>query len=196
MSQIATAEDVRLFLGSLSASQEPLVESLISSCTHAIGAYCNRDFASAERTEYRDGNGASRMLSVHYPITSFSALVINGQNIPASVNGSPGYFFSNRTIVLTGYRFTEGLRNVVMRYTAGFGGAVAWPEDLKLALIMYVTTRMRERDRLGVGSKSLAGESISYTDGPSGTSSVSEGVPAAARTVLENYMNTVPENGL
>jgi hypothetical protein len=193
---IATADDIRLYLGTLSSAQEAVVESLITGSIGAMGAYCNRDFISSQRTEFRDGNGAARMLAVGYPITAFSSLVIDGRQIPASFQGSPGYFFSNRAIVLIGgQRFTPGLRNVVMTYTAGYGDEVPWPADLKMASVMYVTTRLRERDRLGVGSKSLAGESISYTDGPSGTSSGSQGIPSAAKTVLTNYMNTVPEIG-
>jgi len=193
---IASADDVRLYLGSLSSAQEPVVEELIAGGILAMGNYCNRDFRSAQRTEYRDGNGAARMLAVHYPITAFSSLTIDGQSVPASVNDGPGYFYSGRAIVLRGgYRFSPGLRNVVMTYTAGYGDGVPWPEELKMATVMYVTTRLRERERLGVGSKSLAGESITYTDATSGTSSGSRGIPSAAMTVLTNYMNTVPESG-
>ena len=140
------------------------------------------------------------MQTVGYPITAFSSLNIDGRNIPASVNGSFGYIFvpNGRMLILKGCSFSRGDRNVVMSYTAGYGdagGLAPWPDDLKMALLMYVTTRFKERDRLGVGSKSLAGESITFTDGPSGTSSSSGGIPSAARDVLFNYLNVLPESG-
>jgi len=197
---IATLADLKTFAGITGNNTDAVLTMLLTSSLAAIGAFCNRDFTSAQRTEYRDGNDATKMQTVGYPITAFSSLTIDGRIIPASVNGGSGYIFvpNGRMLILKGYSFTQGDRNVVMNYTAGFGdagGLAPWPEDLKMALLMYVTTRFKERDRLGIGSKSLAGESITFTDGPSGTSSSSGGIPSAARDVLFNYLNTVPESG-
>lgn len=196
---INTVADIKLYAGITTTTQDALIQSLIEPCLEAIGSFCNRSFASADVTEYRDGNEASRMMLVNYPITKITSLMVDDRAVSPYVNAGIGYFYSplGRALMLRGSRFARGMRNVVIQLTAGFGdaaGLAPWPADLKLAHSMYVVTRMKERDRLGVGSKTLAGESISY-DGSSGTTGSSEGIPAAARGMLENYMNTVPESG-
>ena len=198
---IATVADVKLYNGLATNNQDGLITSLMAACLQGIGNFCNRNFSSQVVTEYRDGNAAKAMQLANYPVTTFTSLFIDGVQIPASVAGMPGYFvpLGGRRIVLNGYRFTAGMRNVVMTFTAGFGddaGIAPWPADLKLAFIMFLETRRKERERLGVGSQSLAGQSVSFTDATSGTSGSSQGIPSAARIILENYMNTVPETGL
>lgn len=199
---LATLQDVKTYAAITSANLDTVINQLLPTSLVAIGAYCNRIFQSQQMTEYRDGNDASRMLLVNYPITSFQSLTIDGITIPASVNLGPGYFFAGRALVLRGYKFTRGLRNVVIQYTGGYGDAsgvngadlAPWPSDLKMAYMMYVVTRMKERERLGVGSMSLAGQSVTF-DATSGTSGGSQGIPSAAKLILDNYANTVPESG-
>lgn len=197
---IITIDEIKTYAAITTNNQDALLKSLIPSCLAAIGSFCNRVFANRTVTEYRDGNGSNRMQLANYPVTSFTTLSIDGRNIPASVNGGAGYIVypGTRRIMLNGYSFSQGNRNVILTFKAGFGDdadVCPWPDDLKLALIMFVVTRSKERDRLGVGSKGLAGESISFTDATSGTSGSSQGIPSAARIILENYLNTVPENG-
>ena len=199
---IATVADVKTYAGITTSNTDAVLAMILNATIEAIGAYCNRDFTSSQRQEYRDGNGSKKIQVVQYPLTAFNTLSIDGVAVPPSVNGSMGYTFipGGRVVMLVGgYKdFTEGDRNIFMDYVGGFGdaaGKAPWPEDLKLACIMMAVTRFKERDRLGVGSKALAGESISFTDGTSGTSSGSMGIPAAARVILNNYMNVVPESG-
>lgn len=206
LTPIATRDDIKEFGGFTGTNLDALIDSLMGPCLTAIGNFCNRDFTAVTTTEYRDGNEASRMLLAHYPIAQITRVQIDQSIITVSTSGSNGYFFipRGRTVILVGNRYGRGLRNIQIDLTAGYGDGIKpgggdinpWPEDLKLAYMMYITTRIKERSRLGIGSQSLAGQSISYTDGPSGTSSGSQGIPAAARTILENYVNTVPENGL
>lgn len=201
---INTLADIKTFAGITDMNKDAVITSLLDPCLMAIGNFCNRTFQSQNVSEYRDGNSAARMLMANYPITQLTSLIIDGVTIPLAF-GSNGYTVipKSRTIILTGYKFTRGLRNVQVQMTAGFGDGSGqggadicpWPSDLKLAHAMYVVTRLNERSRLGIGSKTLAAESVTFTDGPSGTSSGSQGIPAAARVILENYMNTVPETG-
>lgn len=200
MTAPVTVADYKAYAGVSSNNQDALIGTLLVEALAAIGNFCNRSFPSAAALEFRDGTGSASLTLARYPVTEFTSLRIDGRDIPASVNGGAGYVVptGSRKIVLRGYRFSEGLRNVELLYTAGYGdtGNVApWPEDLKLAIKMYVKTRIAERDRLGVGSKALAGESITIADAGSGTNGSSQGIPAAARLILENYLNTVPETG-
>lgn len=204
---ICTVEDVKTYNGTTSNNLDPLILSLIPSCLRAIGEFCNRNFSYSPVTEYRDGNDASRMTMSNYPIVSFTSLSIDDITIPKSTGiNIAGWFVPpfSRIVVLRGYKFTRGIRNCVFNFTSGYGDASGvssadlspWPEELKLALMMFITTRIKERDRLGIGSKSLAGESVTFVDATSGTSGSSQGIPIAARIILENYTNTVPESGL
>ena len=78
-------------------------------------------------------------------------------------------------------KFYTGVGNVVVNYTAGYAAA---PSDLEQACIELVAWRFRERERLGLASKSLqtGGEVESYqtTD-----------VPASVRTNLNNWKKVV-----
>lgn len=203
---ITTLAAIKAFAGISGTNQDAAISALMPQCLSAIGNYCNRDFTSTAEVEYRDGNDAARMLMANYPLTAVASVIIDGRSVPLSVNGTSGYFYvpKSRNLILIGYKFTRGLRNIQIALTAGFGDASGptgsdicpWPDDLVLAYTSYLVTRLRERTRLGIGSQSLAGESVTYTDGPSGTSSGSMGIPAASRVILDNYVNTVPETGL
>lgn len=197
---ICTVQDIKALGGITSTANDALLTALLVQCLQAIGAFCNRTFNSRDIIEYRDGNDSTRMLLANYPITAVASLTIDGVSIPPSVNNGPGYWFpqGGRALMLRNYAFTRGQRNVVIDLTAGYGdaaGVAPWPDDLKLALQMYVLTRFNERTRLGIGSKGLAGESITFTDSPSGTSSSSGGIPSAAKDILFNYLNVLPESG-
>ena len=198
---IATKADVKLYASITSSNQDALIDSLIPACMTAIGTFCNRLFDSRTTVEYRNGNDASRMQLANYPIVSVSSLKINGISIPASINGSPGYIAraGGRTIALIGYTFFYGASNIEISLIAGYGDASLvnpWPTDLKLALLAFVVARLREREHIGMGSKTLAGESVSFADASSGPGADSLGIPNALRHILMRYANTVPETGL
>ena len=197
---IVTKSDVKLYAGITTTNQDALIDSLIPASLTAIGSFCNRDFSyQSSVTEYRDGNDSKRMQLANYPICLVSSVYIDGFLIPKSSNRGSGWVANpgSRTLFLLGYRFDRGIRNVEVNLSCGFGddgGVNPWPADLQNALCMYIITRIKERERLGVGSKSLAGESVGF-EATSGTSGGSLGIPSAAKNVLENYLNTVPETG-
>lgn len=198
---LVSLAEVKSYMGSVNnPNNDDLLRLLIPTSLVAIGNYCNRNFVSGCQSEWRNGNGSKKITLVKYPVTSVNSLSINGKNIPVSIGGSPGYFFvpNGRVIVLVGCEFTQGERNVVINYEAGYGddaGLAPWPDDLKLALIMYVVTRYNEKSHLGIGSKALGTETIAFTSGPTGTSGASAGIPSAASNILKNYINFVPESG-
>ena len=202
---IASVSEIKVFAAIQTDNQDSVIASLISPCLQAIGNFCNRNFQSHIITEYRDGNDGVGIMLANYPITTLSGLTVDDVAIPKSVNGLPGYiaYSGGRRVTLKGYRFTRGSRNVAMTLTAGYGDGsmpdgsdiMPWPDDLKLALMMFVAVRLKERTRLGVGTQAMAGQTVTYTDATSGTSGSSQGIPSAARIILENYMNTVPESG-
>jgi hypothetical protein len=141
---------------------DTLLLRMIDSASASIETYCSRTFLSASHAEVRDGNGNKRMGLRHFPVTAIASVTINGQVIPPRPSPlSNGYTFDDLTVRLTGYTFEEGIDNVEVVYTAGLN---AIPNDVDLACCEVVMLRYKSRDRMGVSSKSLAGETISYTN--------------------------------
>ena len=189
---------------------EAWLTAAIPMALQALGNYCNRDFASKPYAEYRNGNGKRSLLTVGFPVTSLAGVTVDGQVIPIAAYQATGAWIApyadfnqrNRRIVLTNFAFNKGLQNVALTYTAGYGdgsgagGAdiAPWPADLQEAGMIWIMTRFNERQRYGVGSKTLASETVTF-DAGSGTSAKSQGIPAAAQQILANYVNTVFETG-
>ena len=149
---------------------------MIDAASVTIESYCSRVFLSASYTETRDGTGNRKLCLDNFPVTSVTAVTVNGQSIPPRPSAiGYGFTFDDLVVKLTGYRFEQGLDNVVIQYVAGLP---AVPDDIDMACCEAVTLRYKSLDRLGVSSKSLAGESISFS-----TSDFSESV----RRVLDQY---------
>ena len=72
------------------------------------------------------------------------------------------------------------LRIVRVSYQAGFA---APPADLTQACIEMVSLRYREKDRVGLVSKGLAGETTAYS---------LKDMPESVRTLLNRYRRVVP----
>lgn len=140
-----------------------LLMRMIDAASATIEVYCSRKFEVQTSTEIHDGNGNRKMTLDHFPIISVASVSVNGQPIPArqSVTGN-GFTYDDITVRLTGYRFDTGLDNVEVTYTAGLAEV---PADVDMACCELVSLRYKTLDRLGVSSKSLAGESISFNTG-------------------------------
>ncbi|MEN9885529.1 MAG: hypothetical protein RL758_107 [Pseudomonadota bacterium] len=145
-----------------SFEDDTLLLRMIEAASANIETYCSRTFLSANYTEVRDGNGNRRMSVSNFPMTAVSSVTINDQPIPLRTTAlGNGYTFDDITVKLSGYRFDEGMNNVVIAYTAGL---VDVPQDVDLACCEMVMLRYKTLDRIGVSSKSLAGESITFTN--------------------------------
>jgi hypothetical protein len=165
-----------------STAQDAILSDLITGASAALQNFVNRDLMSAARHDWLDGTGKNVLVPRHYPVTSVASLKVNGQTIPqanASDFASVGWRLTDDLLILTGYAFTRGVRNVEISYTAGFD---AVPDELALACVLMVALRYKERDWTGYSSKSLAGETVSFqvTD-----------IPANARGQLASYKRVV-----
>jgi hypothetical protein len=144
-------------------SADDLLERMIDAASVTIERYCGRTFLQANYTEVRHGTGQRRMSVRNIPMTAVSSVTVNGRSIPARPGATgQGFTFDQYCVNLTGYDFTDGYDNVAISYTAGFA---AVPADVDLACCELVSLRYKTIDRLGVTSKSLAGESISFNMG-------------------------------
>jgi hypothetical protein len=107
---------------------------------------------------------------------------VNGVAIqPSLTYGHPGYVFTASSVVLVGgKRFTQGTQNVTVAYTAGLA---AIPAAIEQAVIDWISDRYKSQDRIGITSKSLAGETISYSQEP---------MPSRVQKILAQYKKVVP----
>ena len=198
-----TLESLKAYCGVTGGNSDNILQELLDATIPAFADFCNRDsFFSADYTAWRDGSGSNKIVLSNYPITAVASVVVDGVSIPPSDGISSGFSFApgGRIVFLRGYRFTMGTYNVQIHYTAGYDdpdGKFPLPEDIAIAVKMYVSARFRERDKLGIGAKTLGGESVSSSDSRLGAANTQTGgMPAAASNILENYINSVPEYDL
>lgn len=161
---LTTVDDVLAYLKDVTNPTQPvqdLLQRLVTSASFFIQTHLNRDFKSQSYTERRNGTGGVLMLFSNYPVTAVSSVVIDGMDIPVGNAAQPGYAFSETTLYLTGgYRFTRNIQNVQIEYTAGYAEI---PSDVAQICIDLVCRKWKERDRIGINSKTLGqGETIVF----------------------------------
>lgn len=181
---LTTLQKVKEWLGITDNKSDVVLQQLIDSCSDFIEQYLGRVILEAEYTELIDGTGSLTQTLKNYPITAVSMLRINNivqSIIPISNFNTTGVKFEGRQLIGQNVRFTCGKRNIYLTYTAGY--AVV-PPAIEQACTEMVSMKFKNErgDRLGVSSKSLAGESISFFHGD-----MSNGV----RVVLEQFRNVV-----
>lgn len=183
MADLTTLGAVKALLGiqpSLTKDDD-LLQSLVSAASGAMSGAIGRDLLLSSRIARLDGNGKDRLLFPEWPVSAVASVKINGRAIPPAVGfGGYGYRFDETLLVLDGAVFERGRRNIELAYTAGYATI---PADIAMACAKVAAGAYKERERLGISSKSLAGESISFQDVAS-----SPGV----RAVLDGYSRVTP----
>lgn len=180
--QLATLAQVKQYIGNASdATDDSLLTALIESASARIERDCSRTFDLTQYSEIHDGDGSRRLTVRNSPLVSVSSLIINGRTIPQSTafNADGWVVASPWGLSLRGqYRFEFGVQNVVITYSAGYPSI---PDDLSQACAAMVSLLYKERDRLGLTSKSVGGESISYTTD----------MPEYVRRVIDSYRSVM-----
>lgn len=181
MADLTSIANVKLWLGVSSAADDTLLTRLVSGVSAWIQEWLGRTIASGSYTETLNGNGKTVLAFANYPVTAVASVTVDGVAIPArTVIGGSGYTFDKEFIYLDGYCFTSGHQNVVVQYTAGYS---AVPADLEQAAIELIALRYRDKDRIGVSSKSI---------GPEHTTFFMKDFPDDVANVLWSYKRVVP----
>lgn len=130
---------------------------------------CERVFEQATVTEYFHGNDwRSRLVVSRPPIVSITTL----WDDPLRVYGSGSILDASRyviadaaagLIVLDGFTFSQGLRNIKLTYVGGFATI---PTDLEQAAIELVWAAREKgvNNLVGVRSRSVADGSVQYVN--------------------------------
>lgn len=183
---LTTLADVKAWLqtgqSAFPATDDALLTRLITAASQYVQTWLNRQIASADYLEVRDGTGGDRLQFGCFPATAVRSLTIDSQVVPiAPSTTAAGYSFSPTQLSVRGCKFNRGAQNVVVAYTAGY---VSTPPDVAQACIELVALRYRERTRIGELSRSLGGaETVAYAQ-----KDMSDGT----KTLLQQYRLVAP----
>lgn len=178
--QLATLAQVKAYIGnSADGTDDALLMRLVDHASSMIERACNRVFGQATYTETRNGNGRNFLVLNNRPVTAITALSIDGKAIAQSTGiHVAGWVLSEPwKVALRNLEFTAGIANVEITYTAGYD---AIPNDINQACCLVASLAYKERDRMGIDSKSVGGETITFTN---------DEPPPSVRQLIENYRN-------
>lgn len=202
----ATIDDVKNYLYGSQAANYPtddtLLKRLLLAATDFFDNCVGRGIIAQSYTETRNGSDQVAMWLHNYPVTAVASLTINGVAIDASVDvRSWGYVFDANHIYMrspasvegweqwiAGFvplpnffsgeptRFSKGVQNVTVVYTAGYASV---PQDIKQAIVELVAWKYKAKDHIG--------QSTSQTAGVVTTSFVITNIPKEVRMIIDIY---------
>lgn len=180
MAALTKLENVKNYLGINNGNDDVLLTRLIESASEFIATWTSREFGIANHTDWFDGNGNAVWMTRNYPITDVTAVSVGGIDIPKSTGVNVrGFAFDDTKIVLRGYTFAVGKLNCSASYSVDN----SVHPDIEQACIELVANRYKEKDRIGLVSKGLAGETTAYTQAD---------MSKSVRAILMNYRKVVP----
>lgn len=168
---LVSLESLKQRLGITHDRQDGQLQTLIAGVSAAVEAYLGRKLLAANYTERHNGNGKNRLVLHQYPVLSVSQVKINGRVIDDWDNDD--------WLLIRLNGFAKGIRNVEIKYRAGYE---TLPADIQEAALLIAAQRMNELENKGVQSKTLAGETISFS-----SFSQTGGMPPAAFAILQEY---------
>lgn len=175
---LCTLEQCKIYLDVSQAdtSQDARLEQLINASSSMIENYLDRKLIYQQYVELHDGRLNDRLLLKQWPAEKPSE--IRSDTLwsfdDSSVMPIENYELDQETtVVLKGYYFPRGNRNIRVTYYAGYespvlgGGGVPLPAEINQAAIMLVAWQfqLRADRRLGIASKGKSGETISFVKG-------------------------------
>jgi uncharacterized phiE125 gp8 family phage protein len=183
--QLTTLPNAKQWLnvdpGNLNA--DVLLTRLITAASAWIEAYLGRTIGinSYSQAFNGRGSGAQTLVLPQYPITTVTAVSVDGVPVTYSPGLlTSGFDYDQYCVYLAGYEFTKGLRNVSVSWQAGYSSV---PFDIEQACIHLIASRFRERDRIDETSKNIQGMVVSFriTD-----------LPPAVASMLQPYRRVMP----
>lgn len=167
---LATLADVKSYLGGeWTSAQDAELQRELTALSQACASYCGRNFLRATYVEQRNGTGTSLLVLRNSPIVSIASLTIGGvaRQAESAPGKGDGYVLDGKTLYAGGcYIYGKGRMNVVVTYTAGYlpitDANCDIPFDLRQSVVEAVADRYKRRSNIGILSKSIAGETITY----------------------------------
>ena len=151
---LCNLDDVKAFLGLEAPTSDDLLNTLINNASAFIENYTNRVFAVTNYVEIRNGTGNAKMPVQYAPITQLNSVKINDVDYTSYVKNTDNLiWFTNGNI------FPSGLMNVELNYMAGYD---AIPSDVSQVCVDLVAYKFKQKDRIGINSKTLGGEIVTF----------------------------------
>lgn len=165
--------------------QNDILTRFINSATAKIEAYLDRKIKKREFTEFHDGRGNDRLLLRNWPADK-----------PTQLWDDPSSLFTDTTyqrasteyeleltgeggigvILMPGFRFRRGRRNIKVVYEAGYSSIPIWAEEAALWTVEFLYD-MRSDRRVGITSKGKNNENTNFAGE----------LPEFVRNLLEPY---------
>ena len=203
---LTTLADVKAWLqtgqSAFPATDDALLTRLITAASQFIQTWLNRQIASQDWIEVRDGLGntlaprETRYQLAAFPVTAVSSVVVDGLTVPAIpvalstafgglvVGTQAGYLFTPTQLVIRGYAVPRKAGCVTLQYTAGYA---VTPPDLAQACIELVALRYRERSHIGEISRAIgSGQTVSYSQ---------KDMSNSIKTLIQQYRIVAPISG-
>lgn len=144
-----------------------LLAAIGGSVQAACERFMGRALELATYTEAYDGNDKSTIFLRHAPVKSVTTLTVNGAAVTVGSLTAPTYPQATVIIIPSGgLRYTDGnyfpagVGNVIVTYVAGFD---TMPEDIRQAVVSWSALLFKDRDRSGLSSEGVGGQSTSFT---------------------------------
>ena len=176
---IINIDDVKKYANIKDGVDVAVLTAIVAAANAAVLSYLNRNIEAADYTERYDGTNSDVLVPDNLPILSVDTVKVNGRVLSRTdLSQLPwnGYDFDGNSIFLHGgEKFYRGRRNVEVTYRAGFNEV---PEGVKQAGVYIASQMYKRRDRIGVTSKSIGPETISYS---------TNDLDASAKMLLNDY---------
>jgi len=144
-----------------------ILASIGSGVQDAIERRIGRHLDVQMHTDVLDGTGKTVLSLPWDPVVSVTSVSVNGSSLTVSspnTNSYPPTTIIVRdfcTLVRTdGEVFPEGVANVIVVYSAGFSVP---PDAIVTAGVQWGAAIFRDRDRVGIASTGVAGQTTSFT---------------------------------
>ncbi|WP_026470033.1 head-tail connector protein [Alkanindiges illinoisensis] len=157
------------------AVDDELLQRLIDAASAFVEKWLGFTVLRHEVVRWMDGNGKDELVLTDPHILAINSITIDGRLIPAGQ-----YRHADWWLILDCACFSRGRRNICIKYDIGFDTV---PADIENAVIDLVALGYKEKDRIGLQSKTLAGETISYFTGV---------FSERSKMVLQQYKRVVP----
>jgi uncharacterized phiE125 gp8 family phage protein len=176
--RLTTIERLRAYLGqTIVAKDDALLQSLLEGSSDFFESECGRSILEDTYTDTVDGNGKTSMMLRASPVVSVATVTVDGAAIPVRPSwDGEGYVLQGDRIRLVGYTFTVGISNVEVVYSAGWATV---PEDVQMAVCELAAMKFRQRDSVGIFSRTMGGEGQ--------TTYQTITLPVGIQRVIDNY---------
>ncbi len=187
---LTTLADIKEYLGipAASASDDPALLSIATVVTYWMERYTGRKLKSRSLTEYYDGKGRDTLFVQNYPITSTTSEIAIYDDVDRAFGAETKLpaseiviYSEEGRIRLDGDAFDDGIQNVKVVYTAGYGaGSALVPHDLVGAAFEFIGFLWMRK-----GKKNWDTSGVTISQGS--VTILDEWAPKTVRHVLDGY---------